>query len=612
MWRFREIGPGEIIREPHEQEFFKDVTSLEAVVREAVQNSLDASLSDGGTVKVRFLYARAPAEASVMLEGLEDHLTASGISRTRLSKPGFDFMAIEDFNTTGLSGDTTYKHCHSESGGNFCNFWWVDGSMRKGMKNGGRWGLGKYSFFAFSEINLIFGASNADPEGGTSLMGRILLKKHEIKEKIYSPDGVMSLESYDPITDHNMVENFEKYFMLERKNLQGLSLVIPYPHLNDSSLAFIDTIYYVLKNYLYSVLSERLEVTVESPIDYPDSKAVITSGSLIELLRKFSANDQRFKRLQTLTEVFRQVIGKEPEYILAPVEEPDASFESYLESALGEGAKRSFSELGSSVMKIRVPFYISYSSGSACNKTFVDLSVTRNNSFKGENVICLRNGINILNSIKFKTEKCLCILTADETYVSEFLGDAENPSHTDWIPRTERLKKKYSNPSEILKFIKSLPEKIIKFLSEETDHGESDELKDLFYVRERPGGGKGKNPPHPWGILSKPLAFTLSQSTEGFRISLTEVGKGKLPRMITVRMAYDTVDGNPFKKYSRFDFDAGDGSLKTEITGGKIISADGNSIQMKAEEAGFTFSVSGFDGRRDLVIDMKHKEADTE
>jgi hypothetical protein len=411
-----------------------------------------------------------------------------------------------------------------------------------------------------------------------------------------------------------MVENFEKYFMIERKNLQGLSLVIPYPQLNDASVAFIDTIYYVLENYLYSVLSERLEVTVESRIDYPDSKAVITSGSLIELLRKFSANDQRFKRLQTLNEVFRQVIGKEPEYILAPVEEPDVGIESYLKFALGEAAKRSFSELGSSVMKIRVPFYISYSSGSACNKTFVDISVTRNNSFKGENVICLRNGINILNSIKFKTEKGLCILTADETYVSEFLGDAENPSHTDWTPRTERLGEKYSNPSEILKFIKSLPEKIIKFLSEEPDHEERDVLKDLFYVtvRERTVGDKGNNAPHPWGILSKPLAFTLSQSPEGFRISLTEVGKGKLPRMITVRMAYDTVDGNPFKKYSRFDFDVKDGSLKTEITGGKIISADGNSIQMKAEEAGFTFSVSGFDGRRDLVIDMKHKEADTE
>jgi hypothetical protein len=615
MWHFNEYVPGEIVRQSHEQEFFEMDTKLEAVVREAVQNSLDASLSYGGPVKVRFLYARAPAEASVMLEGLEDHLTASGIRVNGLGRSGFDFMAIEDFNTSGLSGDTSYNQCLSKEEGNFCNFWWVDGSMRKDMMKGGRWGLGKYTFFAFSNIKLIFGASKTDSDRDTFLMGRILLKKHEIKGKFYSPDGVMSSESYDPVTDHHMVENFEEYFMLERKNLKGLSLVIPYPDLDHASETFTDTTRYVLENYLYSVLSERLEVTIESKTDYPGSRAMITASSLNDLLKRFSADDRQFKHLEKLTNVFREVIGKKPQYILPPVEEPDLDIESSLMSSLGESAKRQFSELTSDVMKIRVPFYISYSSGSARKETYVDISVTRNDFFKEENIICLRNGIKILNGIRnFETEKGLCILTADDEIVSGFLGDAENPSHTEWIPGTERLRGKYSNPKKVLDFIKNLPKKIITFLSEQTEHEDREALIDLFYVpvREQTRGGKIKPVPPRSDIPSKPLTFILSRSPEGFRISLTEAGEGKLPRMITVRMAYDTADGNPFKKYSRFDFDAGDGSLRTEITGGKILSANGNTIQMIAEKSGFNFSVSGFDGRRDLVIDVKHKETDTE
>jgi len=615
MWNFREYGLGEIIRESHEQEFFEMETRLEAVVREAIQNSLDASISDRDPVKVRFLYARAPSEASVMLAGLEDHLTASGIKTTDLGRSGFDFMAIEDFNTSGLSGDTSYSQCLSKGDGNFCNFWWVDGSTRKGLKKGGRWGLGKYSFFVFSRIKLIFGASKTDTEMGTSLMGRILLKKHEMKGKTYLPDGVMSSESYDPITDRHMVDSFEKYFMLDRKNLQGLSLVIPYPDLDDASETLKDTILYVLENYLYSVLSKRLEVTVESRMDYPYSKTIITTGTLDELLAKFSRYEPRFERLQTLSIVFAEVIDKEPDYTLSPVKKLDADIHTYLKSDLGERAKKSFAELGLRVMKIRVPFYISYSSGSFGIETYVDISVTRNDLFKRENVICLRNGINILNGIgNLRKEKVLCILTADDVIVSEFLGDAENPSHTEWTARNERIRGKYSNPSKILGFIKGLPEEIITFLSEEPEHEERDALKDLFYVaaREQTRGGKREHAPPPSDIPSKPLTFILSRSPEGFRISLTEAGEEKLPRMITVRMAYDTADGNPFKRYSRFDFDAGDSSLRTEITGGTILSADGNTIKMIAEKSGFNFSVSGFDGRRDLVIDVKHKEIDTE
>ena len=63
MWHFKEFQTGEIIHNSHEEEFFTMQIPLQSVVREAVQNSLDAALPGAVPVTVRFLYGRAPQAA---------------------------------------------------------------------------------------------------------------------------------------------------------------------------------------------------------------------------------------------------------------------------------------------------------------------------------------------------------------------------------------------------------------------------------------------------------------------------------------------------------------------------------------------------------------------
>ena len=58
QWRFREMQPGEINIDPIEGEFFttEALGSLnDALVREAIQNSLDAAVGEG-PVTVRFAF----------------------------------------------------------------------------------------------------------------------------------------------------------------------------------------------------------------------------------------------------------------------------------------------------------------------------------------------------------------------------------------------------------------------------------------------------------------------------------------------------------------------------------------------------------------------------
>jgi len=45
MWKFKRVEPGEPERDPHEPEFFRLKNPAEALVREVIQNSLDAKMT---------------------------------------------------------------------------------------------------------------------------------------------------------------------------------------------------------------------------------------------------------------------------------------------------------------------------------------------------------------------------------------------------------------------------------------------------------------------------------------------------------------------------------------------------------------------------------------
>ncbi|HON09094.1 MAG TPA: hypothetical protein PLW02_13440, partial [Verrucomicrobiota bacterium] len=52
MWKFRKLEKGSPIIDPHEFEFFKSIDLPAAVTREAIQNSLDAKLTNNFKAKV--------------------------------------------------------------------------------------------------------------------------------------------------------------------------------------------------------------------------------------------------------------------------------------------------------------------------------------------------------------------------------------------------------------------------------------------------------------------------------------------------------------------------------------------------------------------------------
>ena len=198
IWKFREMSRGEINVDPIEGEFFSTeiLGSLsDAVIREAIQNSLDAGMP-GQQVKIVITFPspdqRLRADtAERYLDGLRDHLEAksSGLANGVDFERPMDFLLIEDFGTRGLAGDIRDGGNQDETvvKNDFYYFWRNIGRAVEGTTTRGRWGLGKTVFQAASRINSFFGLTVRQEETRRLLMGQSVLKIHRANGRRYAP-----------------------------------------------------------------------------------------------------------------------------------------------------------------------------------------------------------------------------------------------------------------------------------------------------------------------------------------------------------------------------------------------------------------------------------------
>ena len=119
-WSFTPFRPGDRARESQVEKFFNsDATDrVKSVVREGIQNSLDAAVVDSA-VNVRICIGKASAASVANYVGnLFDHLDAEGVRKklSEIPEPGetVSFLTFEDFNTSGLLGDPFFNFFRGE------------------------------------------------------------------------------------------------------------------------------------------------------------------------------------------------------------------------------------------------------------------------------------------------------------------------------------------------------------------------------------------------------------------------------------------------------------------------------------------------------------------
>ena len=235
MWAFNSPPNYGVNTNPTEGELFVNdkIDRSDALVRETIQNSLDAKRPENPCVEVSFtLLENADLDWGLIapyVAALQPHLAACGIENdfTEFQKPSV--LLVEDFGTGGLQGRTD-----EDDGEDFSLFWRNIGESHKEGNRGGRWGLGKTVFPNSSKISTYFGFTVRSGDQRQLLMGQVALKKHKLDDKTYLPHALFcdsKPEEFEkPIEDATAIAKFHAAFGIRRLDQSGLSVAVVYPH----------------------------------------------------------------------------------------------------------------------------------------------------------------------------------------------------------------------------------------------------------------------------------------------------------------------------------------------------------------------------------------------
>lgn len=620
QWRFREMQRGEINVDPIEGEFFNTeaISSIsDALVREAIQNSLDASVGKG-PVTVRFSFMSGTDAGSekikdLYLSGLGTHLEArhSGLQNlpSPAERPGA--VLIEDFGTRGLQGDIYQFGDLNENGtrNDFYYFWRNIGRTRKERTDLGRWGLGKTVFQAASRINTFFGLTVREDEGRSLLMGQCVLRIHQVNGTRYAPYGYFGLVEDGlalPIEEATFIREFSQNSDIRRGKQPGLSILIPYP---DGEIKLQTCLDSVIKHHFFPLLSGDLVVEVRV-----SGKGIRLDASTLERI----ATAERYKKQKELSGLLalarwaiHQTEGSfirlsEPEQGRAPKLREELFTEAQLEKArhdLNENKRLAF----------YLPLTIQRQDGNTFIPSGFSLFLEKDPQLDRPEDHFTRQGITIPEVTSLKQKGIRALVSIIEPDLATFLGDAENPAHTDWERNSKKFKTKYKLGPSTLDFIKSSPREIVKILTRPQKGRDEHLLRHLFSLPGKTLRGKeetqkdtaeGEDTKHlpSSGFEAGNAAYLqLHRVKGGFRLS-RHAKACSLPRHISVWAAYEVRNGNPFKKYTPLDFDLEKPPMKVIAQGADTLVAQKNALQIEIKDPNFRLQVTGFDINRDLRI----------
>jgi len=133
---------------------------LQTLIREGIQNVLDAACSDSGpTVLIRLRTLTTDQQEVLSKQVLSERPRGDSMHADidiALAKPGLQVLELCDFGTEGLSGPTRADTSHDgDEPLNFVNFLRNVGAARDTQQGGGTYGYGKSSLYAMSSCSMI-------------------------------------------------------------------------------------------------------------------------------------------------------------------------------------------------------------------------------------------------------------------------------------------------------------------------------------------------------------------------------------------------------------------------------------------------------------------------
>ncbi len=623
MWDFFEHQPGRTLVDPIEEAFFSTDTDEENtrhLVRESIQNSLDARHNQE-TVRVRFTFGQLEDEhVGELFSGLKDHLEAqgSGLQSPPSLTSGMRFMAIEDFGTTGLTGDPAQlTDSDSDDEDNFFYFWRNVGRSGKRTGTLGKWGLGKTVFPASSRINTFFGITRRHGDVHTYLLGRCDIKSHRIEGLQYDPYGYFADwdgEKPMAISERGRIARVRDAFHLARSgenDTPGLSIVIPHV-VGEFDVAMLRQ--EVVENYFWPILKNDLVIEVQENYLTPPETVIdadwlrgITQMSRAsdferELVDTIRLADWASSNLETTARVSATQSSKSPKWDEMAFSDAD------MERLTQADQERE-------PLSIRANIRVEPRTGQAQTASFNIycqrvLYPTRRKSY------LVRQGINVGNACSVNPRNRIFLVVVNDGLLAELMGDGENPSHTSF-ERTEVVKQRYKRGAMArIDFARYAPSGISRWLEQRQDDEETGLFGDVFWkvptIAESTNGRRrrtrrqrtrlqgGLEGP----IERTPKSFSLDRTDDGFVLRDSGERQREL-ESVTIVAGFEGGRGDPFKSHSKFDFDFRNpesSGLSIDPVKCRVEPIDANRLRLMDVSNDFSVRITGFDTKRDLRV----------
>jgi hypothetical protein len=613
MWVFNSRHDFGVETDPTEGEFFvnNEIDRSSALVRETIQNSLDARREDVDTVEVRFAFHEGGLFLGQTLmrsyiDGLVPHLRACGLDLDNIDLNDPRFLVAEDFGTHGLRGNPETKEATD-----FYFFWHVVGRSGKSDAKAGRWGLGKTVFPNSSQISAFFGYTIRSDDRRHLMLGQTCLKTHIINGTTYLPYAFYQTSGpreYElPFEEPVCLARFREDFHLSRQAESGLSVVVPFPYKEINEQSLIEA---AIEHYFFPILAGALVVRV--------GDRVVNQASILPLATQLQSRKLRDieKALKFAADIQR----------LSAAGVHRIDFAGHLNASTGRVPQEAFSpehlvllrrELREEkIVSVRLPVLIEPKIG-ATEESFVDIYLKRDASLYRGCDFYLRGGITLSGQSVFGSRPALGLLLATDTPVCRFLGDAENPAHTLWNPRSPRLALKYRKARDTVMFLREAMVSLLDTLTQVSEEEDDSALAEIFFMpRKQNLEDKTRETPPPSQVpgfddLALPM-FAVWPVKGGFKLKAGPGLKAEdLPLSLSVTTAYEIRSGNPFKKYDPRDYRLENDPIEVTYAGVSDVRAIGQQLDFVATSVDFNLEVAEFDVRRDLKVKVEERN-DTE
>lgn len=625
-WRFYSPDPHSKARDPLHAEALRGdgFSPAESLVRESVQNSLDAHADGQGPVHIRITVsgddaALSPTQAAPWFNGLSPHVQAS-TSGGHVDPDVFSdpcrFVVIEDFSTVGLTGDVTAVS--AADGGNYYSFIWAEGQSGKTAGKGGRWGVGKYVFPNASSINTFFALTLRGGDPSPLLIGQAVLEQHRVKGIDYQPDGWWADQGENdrqtPWTDATLIDAFRDIWRVSREGEQtGLSVVIPYTPEELTDTEFVSTL---VRTYWLALLQGRLTVdvvnastgdrthldakTTRSIIDKSDDGLAVAQAFVRELVDEQAVLSENTVKIGPIrhNERLKDIARPKEEELVRLRDEIEAGRTISFVLTQRIRSKHGHDTAGTAKILLR-----RLEDGPSAPAQF------------------FRSGILISEAApRQRLSGVQALVVVGDDPLGALLGDSESPAHTKW-EENDRVKDRYVQGRIAIGNVRTAPKILLEWLDSARREEDRIIFSDIFNVTEVEGPrphrrtkarkkGAHTKTGQPAGETHShvpQLVITEREPAGDLVIIPTEDGR-QLLGAVKLRAAYTLANGkDPYARWSHLDFTMGsEGQLTITCSGASVTRARDNRLEIDVDDpAHFALRISGFDPQRDLTVDVR-------